>query len=48
MTKKDEALDKIAGYIVPFFTLDGMQVVKMDVVEAIQKIAQDALKGKKK
>ena len=41
--KKDEALDFIAGYIIPSFTFNGEKYVKLEVVQLLRQTARDAL-----
>lgn len=47
MTKKHlDALDEIANYILPVYTVNGEKYVKVEVAEYLRDLAREALKKK--
>lgn len=45
--KKDEALDIIANYILPFYTFNGERFVKLELAEYLRDLARKAVEVKK-
>lgn len=46
MSAKDQALDEIANYIIPVFTVNGEKYVKLETAVYLRDLARKALKIK--